>query len=125
MGGGSGINSFVSLSRNGEWTMSVDPKRVAELVALMKEALGLPPNPKPRPKVVVSEDGVVRDADVRVSPADPNYHGSEDGVVKVRRNDFVKINMELWEAQQEAKREDRRQRRILDPYSLGHWGTHD
>jgi len=101
--------------------MSVDPKRTAELVALMEKALGLTPRPKPKPKVVVSEDGVVRDADVKVSPADPNYHGSEEGVVRVRRADFVTINMELYEAQQQAKRDERMRRREIDPFRLGHW----
>ena len=105
--------------------MSVDPKRVAELVALMEKALGLTPKPKPKPKVVVNEEQVVRDADVRVSPADPNYRGSEEGVVRVRRSDFVTINMAVWEAQQEEKAEARRRRRALDPYRLGHWGSVD
>src|SRR5262249_24462511 len=101
--------------------MSVDPRKTAELVALMEKALGL----TPKPKAVVNDGEIVRDANVRVSPADPNYRGSDEGVVSVRRNDFVRINMELWEAQQEAKREDRRMRRALDPYRLGHWGTDD
>jgi hypothetical protein len=101
--------------------MSVDPRKTAELVALMEKALGLTPRPKPKPKVVVSEEGVVRDADVRVSPADPNYHGSNEGVVRVRRNDFVTINMELYEAQQQQKREDRIRRKMIDPFRLGHW----
>ena len=101
--------------------MSVDPKRTAELVALLEKALGLTPKPKPKPKVVVSENGVVRDADVRVSPADLNYREDDGGVVKVRRNDFVRINMELYEAQQQAKREDRLRRRAIDPFRLGHW----
>jgi len=101
--------------------MSVDPRKTAELVALMEKALGLTPKPKPKPKVVTTEDGVVRDADVRVSPVDPNYRGSNEGVVKVRRSDFVTVNMELWEAQQQAKREDRRLRRAIDPFRLGHW----
>ena len=105
--------------------MSVDPRKTAELVALMEKALGLTPKPKPKPKVVVSEEGVLRDADVRVSPADPNYRGSDEGVVRVRRSDFVTINMELYEAQQEAKREERRHRRLLDPYRLGHWDSVD
>src|SRR5215472_4179790 len=111
------------MAQTAEWrrAMSVTPERTAELVALMEKALGLTPKPKPKPKVVVSEDGVVRDADVRVSPADPNYRGSDEGVVRVRRTDFVTINMELWEAQQEQKREDRRIRRSLDPFRLGHW----
>jgi len=106
------MNSFVSLyrERNGDVEMSVDPKKTAELVALMEKALGLTPKPKPKPKVVTTEDGVVSDADVRVSPADPNYRGSDEGVVRVRRSDFVTINMELWEAQQQQKAEDRRLR---------------
>jgi hypothetical protein len=103
--------------------MSVDPKKTAELVALLERALGLTPRPKPRPKAVVDEGEVVRDADVRVSPADPNYRGSDEGVVRVRRNDFVTINMELYEAQQRDKREDRLRRRALDPARLGHWGS--
>jgi hypothetical protein len=105
--------------------MSVDPKRVAELVALMEKALGLEPKPRPKPKIVVNEEQVVRDADVQVSPADPNYRRSDEGMVRVRRNDFVTINMAVWEAQQEDKREARRRRRALDPYRLGHWGPID
>ena len=90
--------------------MTVTPERTAELVALLEKALGLTPPPKPKPKVVVNEDGVVHDADVRVSPADPNYRGSD---------------MPLWEEQQAAKREERRRRRAIDPYRLGHWGSID
>jgi hypothetical protein len=105
--------------------MSVDPKKTEELVALMERALGLTPKPTPKPKAVVDEGEVVRDADVRVSPADPNYRGSEEGVVRVRRKDFVTINMELWEAQQREKREDRLRRKMLDPARLGHWGSTD
>ena len=108
-----------------EAKMAVSPERTAELVALLEKALGLTPKPKPKPKAVVDNGEVVRDADVRVSPADPNYRGSVEGVVKVRRTDFVKINMELWEAQQRAKAEDRRLRRSLDPARLGHWGPPD
>jgi hypothetical protein len=105
--------------------MTVTPERTAELVGLLEKALGLTPKPKPKPKVVVNEDGVVHDADVRVSPADPNYRGSDEGLVKVRRSDFVTINMPLWEEQQAAKREERRRRRAIDPYRLGHWGSID
>ena len=105
--------------------MSVDPRKTAELVALMEKALGLTPKPKPKPRAVVDEGEVVRDADVRVSAADPNYRGSNEGVVRVRRSDFVTINMELYEAQQQQKREDRRMRRALDPYRLGHWNEPD
>ena len=105
--------------------MTVTPERTAELVALLEKALGITPKPKPKPKVVVNEDGVVHDADVRVSPADPNYRGSDEGLVKVRRSDFVTINMPLWEEQQAAKREERRHRRIIDPCRLGLYGPVD
>jgi len=105
--------------------MSVSAERTAELVAMLEKALGLTPKPKPKPKAVVDDGEVVRDADVRVSPADPNYRGSDGGVVKVRSNEFVRINMEVWEAQQRQKREDRRLRRALDPCRLGLYGPID
>ena len=105
--------------------MTVSPERTAELVAMLEKALGLTPKLKPKPKAVVDDGEVVRDADVRVSPADPNYRGSDSGVVKVRRSDFVSVNIPLWEAQQAEKREARRQRRMIDPYRLGHWGSVD
>jgi hypothetical protein len=66
--------------------------------------------------------GIVRDADVKVSTVDPNHDGDK-GEVRVRRRDFVTINMRAWEEQQRQKAEDRRQRRIIDPYRLGHWGS--
>src|SRR5262249_44945657 len=105
--------------------MSVDPKKTAELVALMEKALGLTPKPPAKPKVVTTEEGIVRDADVRVSPADPNYDRSDEGVVKVRRSDFVTVRMDVYEEQMEEKREARRQRRLMDPSRLGHWGPID
>lgn len=101
--------------------MSVDPKKTAELVALMERAMGLTPKPPAKPKVVTTEEGIVRDADVRVSPADPNYHESNEGVVKVRRSEFVTVRMDLYEEQMRQKAEDRRLRRALDPFRLGHW----
>ena len=108
-----------------EAVMAVSPERTAELVALLEKALGLTPRPRPKPKVVVNEEEVVRDADVRVGPADPNYRESDEGMVRVRRNDFVRINVEVWEAQQRQKREDRRLRRALDPCRLGLYGPID
>ena len=105
--------------------MSVDPKRTAEIVALLEKALGLTPKPKPKPKAVVDDGQVVRDAEVRVSPDDPNYGGSDEGVVRVRRSDFVTIRMDLYEAQQREKAEARRMRRAMDPYRLGYWGPFD
>ena len=103
--------------------MAVTPERKAELIAALEELIG--PKRMERPKVVTRDSEVVRDADPHVSRADPNYGRSGSGVVRVRRTDFVTINMELWEEQQREKREDRLRRRVLDPYRLGHWGPVD
>src|SRR6516225_8295398 len=105
--------------------MTVTPERKAELLAMLEELMGLGPAPKPKPKVVTTDAGVVRDADVRVSPTDPNYPGSEGGVVRVRRTDFVTIRMDLYEEQMRQRREERLRRRMLDPCRLGHWGSVD
>jgi transcriptional regulator of aromatic amino acid metabolism len=93
-----------------------------ELEAWLDEIEGIRP---PKPKVVVKDQEIVRDANPYVSTADPNYRGSDGGVVTVRRNDFVKINMPLWEQQQAEKREARRQRRMIDPARLGLYGPVD
>jgi hypothetical protein len=103
--------------------MAVTPERKAELIAQLEEIIG--PTPMERPKVVTRDSEVIRDADPHVSKADPNYPGSNEGVVRVRRNDFVTIRMDLWEAQMAERQEARRQRRLLDPYRLGHWGSVD
>lgn len=108
-----------------EAVMGVSPERVAEIVALLEQALGLTPKPKPKPKVVTSAAKVVRDADVLVSKSDPNFAASEDGVVRVRRSDFVMLRMDLYEEQQCQRREDRVRRKALDPCRLGHWGSVD
>jgi hypothetical protein len=105
--------------------MAVSPERVAEIVTLLEQALGLPPKLKPKLKVVTSEAAIVQDADVRVSPIDPNYPKSDEGIVRVRRSDFVAIRMDLYEEQQRQRREDRQRRRALDPCRLGHWGSVD
>ena len=105
----------------------VTEERRAELLALLEEELGLtPPKPKkPEVKVVVEETEVVRDAIVQVAPSDPNYPHSDEGVVRVRRSDFVTIRMDLWEEQQRQKREDRLRRREIDPFRMGHWDDPD
>src|SRR5262245_24473520 len=104
--------------------MSEDRKMsTADVKAIIEEIWGPPPKPKPR--VVATEAGVVRDADVRVSPSDPNYAASEEGVVRVRRPGFVTLRMDLYEEQMQAKREDRLRRRVLDPARLGIWGPTD
>src|SRR5262249_14551922 len=105
--------------------MTAKPESTAEIVAMLEKVLGLEPKPKPKPKVVVNEERVVRDADVRVGPADPNYRRSDDGVVKVRRSDFVTLRIDLWEEQQAEKREARRHRRMIDPCRLGLYGPID
>jgi hypothetical protein len=96
----------------------------AEVKAIIEEIWG-PPPPKPKPKVVVDEAEVIRNADVRVSPDDPNYRKSDEGMVRVRRSDFVTINMEVWEEQMKQKRIDRLRRKALDPARLGIWGPVD
>jgi hypothetical protein len=93
-------------------------KTEEQIEAWLDELEGIRP---PKPKTVVNQGEVVRDADPHVSRADPNYPNSNGGVVKVRRSDFVTVNMDLYEAQQRQKAEDRRLRRSLDPFRLGHW----
>jgi hypothetical protein len=94
-----------------------------EIMAILTEIWG--PPPKKKPKAVTNEGEVVRDADVRVSPSDPNYGKSDDGVVRVRRSDFVTVRMDLYEEQQREKRLDRLRRREMDPARTGIWGPID
>jgi hypothetical protein len=107
----------------------VSEERKAELLALFEAELGLTPESPETPekkeppvKVVVEEGEVVRDALVRVAPSDPNFPKSQEGEVRVRRTDFVTVRIDLWEEQQRQKAEDRRHRRAIDPYRMGHWG---
>jgi hypothetical protein len=93
-------------------------KTSEQLEAWLDEIEGIRP---PKPKAVVVEDRVVRDANPHVSTADPNYPGSDGGVVRVRRADFVTINMRAYEEQQWLKAEDRRHRKEIDPCRMGHW----
>jgi hypothetical protein len=96
----------------------------AQLREILTEIWG-PPRPKPKPKVVTNEGVEIRDATVKVSPDDPNYRQDDGGLVKVRRKDFVTINMAAWEEQQRLKMEDRRHRRRLDPARMGLYGPVD
>lgn len=105
--------------------MSVSPERTAELVAALEKLLGLTPKGEDRPKAVIRDGEIVRDAIVRVGPDDPNYAGSDKGVVTVKRSDFVTVNMAAYEAQQQIKLEHRRQGRMIDPARLGHCGPTD
>jgi hypothetical protein len=100
--------------------MAIPPKGKAEVDAMMDEIFG--PMPLPKPKAVVVEDRIVRDADVDVSRADKNYRGE---TVQVRRPDYVTIDMAAYEAQQRWKAEERRQRKLLDPDRLGLYGPVD
>jgi hypothetical protein len=99
-------------------------KTPAQVQAWLDSLDGIAP---PKPKAVVVEDQIVRDAEPHVSRTDPNYPNSEDGVVKVRRPPpgFVTINMQLYEQQRELKALDRRRMREIDPFGLGLWGPVD
>lgn len=120
------------------------PERKAEVEARIDEILGPRPKPQPpKPKVVVADDVVVRDADVVVSPADPNAKHRGDMGVRVRRATpaaaepplppmrpgEVRIDMGRAQLQWEIDRADRlaerARRRQLDPFDYGHWGPRD
>jgi hypothetical protein len=62
------------------------PAELAQFMRQMEGILGQPP--RKRPRVVARGDvGIVRDADVRVSRADPNADGQER-MVEVRRPEY-------------------------------------
>jgi hypothetical protein len=84
-----------------------------------EQALKLAPKLKQKPKVVTSEAKVVRDADVLVSKSDPNYPGSDEGVIRVRRADFVTLRLDLYEEQQHQRREDRLRRQEAVDWVIG------
>jgi len=104
------------------------PERKAEIEARLDEILG--PAPLPKPKVVAVAGEVVRDADVRVSPADTrnSRYGTVE-TVRVRRADVVTINQaaaerQYWEGVRDREAE-RRYRRKIDPCNLGLYGPRD
>jgi hypothetical protein len=67
--------------------MALTPERKAEVEALLDNILGPEPKPQPpKPKVVADAGVVVRDADVMVSPADPNARAAAGLGVRVRRS---------------------------------------
>jgi hypothetical protein len=134
--------------------MSVTPEREAELRAEVRAFFrqrklekALPPIPKP--KVVTDNGMVIRDADVVVSPLDPNARHRQDRtkqnrtgqlpdgeVVTVRRNEPQRIRnphalgaydgLDMLVVGGEAdEARGRQQRREADPFNLGHWGSHD
>jgi hypothetical protein len=98
----------------------VTPERKAEIRAKIERVLGL--KSPPRPKVVTRDGTTVRDADVHVSRVDPNVANAVDGVVAVRRPDFVTINMAAYEEQQAARARKREESQRRDPYRLGLYG---
>jgi hypothetical protein len=84
--------------------MALTPERKAELHAEIDALLAQfePPPPKPKPKpavaVVASEGRVIRDAEVVVSPRDPNAENGKPRTVSVRA-ETVQINMAVAESQ--------------------------
>jgi hypothetical protein len=106
--------------------MTISPKREAELSAVAKEFLRDYYHTVPKPKAVVVEDQVVRDADVEVSRADKNSPMGDDKVVRVRRPDYVTINMAEYERQRNEKAAERQRRKWereynnLDPLIWGY-----
>jgi hypothetical protein len=103
---------------------TMTPERKAALEAELDALLGPPPLPKP--KVVVCDGVVVRDADVRVSPAD--HRNSQYGrveTVQVRRADHVTINLAEAERRWWANVDREASSPQLDPCGLGHWGRND
>jgi hypothetical protein len=102
--------------------MAITPERKAEIIAALEKKCG--PLPKVMPKVVTRDDATIRDADVAVSRADKNYPNSDDeGIVHVRRGDWVTIDIELWEDQQVEKRRYKRYLKELDPCDIGIYGA--
>jgi hypothetical protein len=107
--------------------MTISPERMAEIQAVLDEIIG--PRPKPKPKVVVSDGVPIRDADVVVSPKDPNARCGRAETVFVRRADYVAVNMSAADAKYHdnlrAQEDQRRLRKEADPIGMGHWGRHD
>jgi hypothetical protein len=96
----------------------------ADVDALLDRILG--PMPIPKPKVVVSEGQVIRDADVAVSPADRNSRYGTCDVVQVRVGDpgWLKPSAEEEQiiAQNRARATNAKLRQEADPFGWGHWG---
>ena len=101
--------------------MAITPERRAEIYALVDELLG---PPRPKPKVIAVDGGVVRDADVPVSRADVNSGGAAK-VIVVRRPDYVTINQADLERRYAEREAERHRRRQLDPCGLNLYGPID
>jgi hypothetical protein len=71
-----------------------------------------------RPRVVVEAGKVVAEAEVEVSPRDPNWReGPRPGFVTI---DLERVERE-WRAARAEEEWDRARRAELDPYNLGLW----
>jgi len=103
------------------------PERKAQLLAELDQLLGRKPPPKP--KVVVSDGVVIRDADVHVSREDRNSRYGLVETVQVRRADYVTINMQeaerQWWANVRSREAAKAHRHACDPHRMGHWGSCD
>ena len=102
------------------------PEKRAELRARIDAVVGPKPKP-PKPKVVICDGVPIRDADVVVSPKDPNAHHAAAGVVSVRRFDRVTLDLalaerQLWERQQ-MEAALRPPSKLFDPMNV--WSRND
>jgi hypothetical protein len=120
--------------------MTVSPEFKADVDAFIAQlkAEFLPPPPKPKAKpvaVVASEGRVIRDADVVVSPRDPNATDEKPTAVSVRAEPVSRLagtvtlntaaaERQYWEREADRER-DRVVRRSIDPFDYGHWGRFD
>jgi hypothetical protein len=99
----------------------------AEFNALL-DSIGPAPKP-PKPKVVASDGVVVRDADVVVSPKDPNARSGRATPVHVRRPEYVTVDMATadrrWWENLQAQEERKRLIKQADQSNMGHWGRID
>lgn len=105
--------------------MAITPEREAEIWAELDAEFGTGPR-QARPKVVVAEGRSVRDADVVVSRADPNWPQAEAGVVAVRRSAERWVTINQAEAERQwAEREAAREAEAVRYDPLGLWGPPD
>jgi len=99
------------------------PEERAELRAEVQKLFG--PYQKPKPKVVVSDGRVVRDADVVVSPRDPNAWHDKATSIQVRRPDpeWLGDAEKQLIAQHRQRSANARLRQEADPFGYGHWSS--
>jgi hypothetical protein len=123
------------------------PERKAQLEAELDEFFRLnpieptplpPPRRKPpsqvralpKPTIVAEAGVIIADADVVVSPLDPNASQPQPKLVRVRRPDWVTINMDEY-ARQRAEREwneaqaQQQRQSLRESDCMNIWGTHN